>query len=156
MNTNMRLVALILLLIAPTWAVAVKFNAEMKLTDLNPIYVSINDFAKGGCWTNFKEVKTYASDKLELAGGVLIDSVDEVLKGNAFALNILVNAQRHKNLGICYGNITITTEGIGYGAKEPQWRGMISFSEHGANLTSPINFNQQVLDLVSQAIGEWR
>ena len=44
MNTNMRLVALILFLMAPTWAVAVKFNAEMKLTDLNPIYVSIDEW----------------------------------------------------------------------------------------------------------------
>ena len=84
----MRLIALVLILIAPTSAIALKFNAEMKLTDLNPIYVSINDFAKGGCWTNLKEVKTYASDKLELSGGVLIDTVEEVLKGNAFALNI--------------------------------------------------------------------
>ena len=156
MNTNMRFIAVILILLTPTWAAALKFNAEMKLTDLNPIYVSINDFAKGGCWTNLKEVKTYASDKLELSGGVLIDSVEEVLKGNAFALNILVNAQRHKNLGMCYGSITITTEGVGYGAKEPEWRGMVSFSENGLILTSPINFNQQVLDLVSKAIGEWR
>ena len=57
-----------------------KFNAEMRLTDLNPIYVSVNDFASGGCWTNLKEVKTYASDKLELGGGVLTDSLEEVLK----------------------------------------------------------------------------
>ena len=152
----MRLFALILMLIVPTWGVAQKFNAEMRLTDLNPIYVSVNDFASGGCWTNLKEVKTYASDKLELGGGVLTDSLEEVLKGNAYALNILVNAKRHSTLGICYGNISIKTEGIGYGAKEPQWRGMISYSEKGANVTSSTNFNQQVLDYVGKALDEWR
>ena len=59
------------LLIAPSWGWGVIFDPYVKLKDIGPMQVSMRDFASGGCWTNIKEVKDYAEDKLEIAGADL-------------------------------------------------------------------------------------
>ena len=156
MNTNMRLIVLILILISPNWAIAWKYNDELNIKDLNPIYVSINDYAKGGCWTNIKEAKTYVSDKLELEGAVLTDNKDEVFNGNGTAFTLSVNGRRHSNVGICYGTILVRTEAIGAKIKGSTYRGLLTFSEKSTILVAPINFNENVLDVISGALEEWR
>ena len=156
MKTNMRLVALILILIAPTWAVAWRYNETITLKDLNPIYVSVNDGAKGGCWTNIMEAKTYLSDKLEIEGAVLTDNKEEVFGGDGSSFSITVNGRRHATLGICYGTISITTQAIGSKVKGVPHRGLLSFSEKARVLASPINFNDNVLDVISDAVEEWK
>ena len=152
----MRLVALILILIAPTWAFAQKFNEELTIKELNPIYVSINDYAKGGCWTNIKEVKTYLSDKLELEGATLIDDMNQIFKVDGAAFTVTVNGGRHSNLGVCYGSISIRTETLGAKVNGVPYRGLVLFSEKSRVLINPINFNENLLDLVSDTIEEWR
>lgn len=157
MNTNMRLIAFILILITPSWAVAAKYMKGIKFSDVSPIYVDIADYASGGCWTNLKEVKTYASDKIELAGGVLTESIDEVTTGaKGIGFIILVNARRHKNLGICYGNISVTTESFGTAPQFPDYFGLVTYSQKGLIVTDGVNFNKLVLDTVSKAIAEWK
>ena len=156
MNTNMRPIALILILITPTWATAWNYNDDLTIKDLNPIYVSINDYAKNGCWTNIKEAKTYLSDKLELKGAVLTDDKNEVFNGNGTGFSLSVNAVRHTTGGFCYGTILVRTEAIGVKLKGSNYRGLLTFSEKSTIQVSPINFNENVLDVISGAIEEWR
>ena len=59
----MRHFALILMFIAPTWAVA-EYTDERFTVKGVPLYVNIMDDAKDGCWTNIGEVRTYIEDKL--------------------------------------------------------------------------------------------
>ena len=155
MNTNVSLVALIFLLIAPTWAVALKIAKGVTLADVSPIYVSINDYASGGCWTNLKEVKTYASDKIELSGGKLVKTLEEVT-GKGIGFVIIVNAKRHSQLGVCFGDISVTTETFGTAPQFPEVYGLLTLSQKKFNFIDPVNFNQHVLDIVSKAIAEWR
>ena len=156
MNIRMRLVALIFILIAPTWAAAFKINDRVTLKELNPIYISITDGAKGGCWTNIGEAKTYLSDKLELEGAVLTDDKSEVFLGEGTAFSLMVNAKRHDNLGICYGSIAIMTQAIGERARGAPHRGLLHFSEKTFLSGRPINFNDHVLEVISDAVEEWR
>ena len=151
----MRLIALFLILFFPSWASAQKFAQGVTLADLSPIYVSINDYASGGCWTNLKEVKTYASDKIELSGGQLVNSIDEVM-GKGIAFVIVVNAQRHEQLGMCYGTISVTTETFGTMPQFPDVFGLLKYSQKSVILIEANNLNQKVLDVVNKAILEWK
>ena len=136
-------------------ASAMKIGQRVTFADVSPIYVSINDYAKGGCWTNLKEVKTYASDKIELAGGKLVPALEDVM-GQGIGFVIIVNANRHPQLGVCYGSIAVTTETIGTAPHLPEVMGLLTISVVRTNFIDAGNFNQHVLDTVSKALDEWK
>lgn len=74
------------------------YTAEM----IAPVYVSVQDGATGGCWTNIGEVTTYIKDKLELAG------VDRSNKENEnYYLSFIVDGARTED-GYCYGMVHLT------------------------------------------------
>tara|TARA_B100001057_G_C22529658_1_gene825269 strand:- start:271 stop:624 length:354 start_codon:yes stop_codon:yes gene_type:complete len=72
MNTNMRLIALLFILIAPSWAAAQYTDERFSIKSV-PTYVNIIDDAKDGCWTNIGEVRTYIEDKLAENGAVIVE-----------------------------------------------------------------------------------
>ena len=151
----MRLIALILMLIAPSWAVADKYIKDMKFSDVGVIIVDLHDGASGGCWTNLMEVKTYASNKIELAGGTLIDEMNEIW-GKGVVFSIVVNADRHKQSGLCFGAINIVTKTIGSAMHLPNSYGWVAYSDYGYYGINPQNFNTEVLDTVKGALDEWQ
>ena len=153
----MKLITLILsftLGLAST-AFAMKIDQRVTFADVSPIYVSINDYASGGCWTNLKEVKTYASDKIELAGGKLVPTLEDVM-GQGIGFVIIVNAKRHPQLGVCYGSVAVTTETFGTAPHLPEVMGLLTISVKRFNYLDAGNFNQHVLDAVSKALDEWK
>ena len=99
----MRLIALILTLIAPTWALAEYSDDRFSIKEL-PIYVNIMDDAREGCWTNIGEVRTYTEDKLSENGAVIVKSIDLA----AIVLNFRILATRWVGSGWCYGSMTLS------------------------------------------------
>ena len=158
MNTWMRLVALILILITPTWGWAVIYDPFVSLRDIGPIKVSINDNAKGGCWTNVKEVKDYAEGKLEIAGADLSYTSDSMPRaGVRNTFRISVSGYR-LNSGLCVGIMEIYLGGYQLSDathEEGKVIGVLYFSEFDMQMQHPKNMNNQILDSVKEAIEEW-
>ena len=138
-----------------TTAFAQKIDQNVTFADVSPIYVSINDYASGGCWTNLKEVKTYASDKIELAGGKLVPTLEDVM-GKGIGFVIIVNANRHSQLGVCHGSVSVTTETLATAPQFPEVFGLLTLSVKRFSYLDAGNFNQHVLDTVKKALDEWK
>ena len=102
----MRLIALILLFIFPSWAAAQKYDSKITIADISPVWVKIGDSAKNGCWTNLKETKNYAEGQIEIIGGKTGETAGEAYS----TMNIYVIAEKIINTERCYGSITITFE----------------------------------------------
>ena len=90
--------ALTLLLIAPSLAGAESFFLDESLTldDLKSldINVELGDGATGACWTNLKEVREYAEEKLRTVGLKVSDVEYMVAEKNTYWFVISVNANR--------------------------------------------------------------
>ena len=148
MNTNMRLLALILFLMAPTWAAAQKYDENVKLSDIGPFYIEVIDTAQNGCWTNIAEAKSYAAGQITLAGGNTVDTRQEA---NGMFL-IAVTAKRMEN-GMCYGHLKAN---FGRYENIQGFWAIAYFSELGTAGVVTTNFNNDLLDWIKRAIAEWR
>ena len=76
------------------------------LKNLKYIEVLIGDKAKGGCWTNLRESREYAEEKLRSVGATLYNGQEKIF-GEYYILSLQVRSQRNKNLPICYGSIEV-------------------------------------------------
>lgn len=150
--------ALILLLIAPSWAWAQIFvSDETHLKDLPPMFVKIHDNATDGCWTNIKEVKDYAEGKLEIAGANLNYTGDKQFvpwdyEGSVFS--IIVISERDNNLDFCYANMSAKFR-AGSKSVSTELLGMQVYSTFELVGVNQKNMNRMVLDMVQKAIAEW-
>ena len=155
MNTNMRLVALIFMFIAPSFVAALVWDEKAKLTDFGTMNIAIVDGAEGGCWTNIGEVRSYIKDKLEVIGVIVSDNKSNlhawIADGQA-TLRISVNASRINSM--CFGHQEFTVGGAQRN-KETGNTGMIMFSAYGGTLWNYNNLNIQLLDEAGKAIREW-
>ena len=147
MYITMKLIVLILILVVPSWAGAQKFDKDITLTDVSPIFVDIDDASKDGCWTNIKEAKNYAEGQIEITGGKTI----ETLQGANSTFFITVVSTRN-NIG-CYGNMTISVERPAYYEGHLVY---VLFSEIAQIATGQKNFNSIALDEIKRAVSEWR
>ena len=90
--------ALTLLLIAASWVGAETFfyDENLTLNDLTSlkINVELGDGAKGACWTNLKEVREYAEEKLRTFGLKVSDVEYMNADKNTYWFVISVNANR--------------------------------------------------------------
>ena len=150
----MRLIALLFILIAPSWAAADKYVKDLTLSQVGPIFVRLIDGADGGCWTNLKEVKTYASNKIELAGGTLVDKIQEAREGIIFSIDI--NANRHPPYDFCHGSFSVRTAALGTAAHLPDSLSWIVYSELKFIALADQNFNTDILNTVKIALEEWK
>ena len=111
-------------------------------------YVYLIDGASGGCWTNLREVREYAEEKLQMRGAIVDDGWDK----DGFTLKININAIRNPNADTqCFGNIDIAVMDMSYYASK-RWALISNFA--GTNLVNK-NMNNAVLDRVNQALAEF-
>jgi len=88
----MRLITLIFLLLAPGLVWATKTDPSMKIHDLGSIGIFVDDQMTGGCFTNIKEVRDYATGTIENKGGkVVIQFVSPFITPKDFSTVILVS-----------------------------------------------------------------
>lgn len=71
--------------------------------NVGSVAVKILDNTDDGCWTNLREAKTYAEDKLDLAGFKIRSSRAES-EYNGYTMTINVVSER-RGSGNCYGSI---------------------------------------------------
>lgn len=147
MNTNMKLIALILILLTPTWAIAQKYDPNIKLSDIAPFKIVIIDSSKSGCWTNITEVIDYAAAQINLAGSEVVET-DQEAKGY-FLIN--VNSARLSS-GPCYGHVQ--TSFFQYNSEG--FLSVNSFSDTGLALMDVTNINNRLFDIIKEAIEEWK
>lgn len=149
---------LLLTLLAPTLGFSGITDPDITLEDIGAIRVRLLDQASGGCWTNIKEVKNYAEDKLEMAGADLsdFDNTDE-LAGLNTNFEIMVSGWRLKS-GLCVGYGRISFNGFSSSPLNLGMLGMLGmlyFSNYTVQLQNPKNSNYQILNIVQGAIAEW-
>ena len=123
-------------------------NAQFYSSDANPstvesISVRIIDEATDGCWTNLREVREYAEEKLRIAGYKVVSQEGEY----RFVIN--VHAFRLKRRTECVGAIRIGIESSSIS------KGVFGFHEIGSfqlvSVKSP-NLNNDALDLINLMI----
>lgn len=142
------------LLISPCWGSEYIIDATLNLNDVGPIKVRTIDDVSGGCWTNIKEVKNYAEDKLEMAGADLSYTIDRMaIAGARNRFDIYVSGNR-LNSGLCVGDVEVSLNRFAK-SQIGDHIGVLFFSRMSVAFTNPRNFNNQVLDAVKGAIGEW-
>ena len=110
--------ALTLLLIAPSLAGAddnffFEDQINKEYLESLEVNVSIQDGATGACWTNFKEVREYAEEKLRTLGVKVSETNYMEAEANIYWFIIKVNARRLYKDGSepCNGNYSISLEG---------------------------------------------
>ena len=146
------IICLLSLLIASSSLLAEKYNTDMYFSNVGPVFVQISDNATGGCWTNLKEVKTYASNKIELAGGTLADTLD-ASKGVWFHIHVF--AMRHSEVSMCLSKIDVNIQTVGTADHLPFNTGLLNYSNNGQLGLVAGNVNTIVLDVVKETVDEW-
>ena len=143
------------ILIALLMTLATQAGAEVYDKNFNfkgtKFLVMLHDIAKGGCWTNLREVREYAEEKLRIKGATL---TEDGWDSNTFLLEILIQADRNPNAqSQCFGALSAYIVDMKY-YKEPGKR-VALVSKYGfGSLRSP-NMNIDVLDLVADALAEF-
>ena len=105
--------ALTLLLIAPSLAGAESFFLDESLTldDLKSldINVELGDGATGACWTNLKEAREYAEEKLRTAGLKVsnVEYMNADKNSYWFVINVYAYRLNKDGSGPCVGNYDI-------------------------------------------------
>jgi hypothetical protein len=121
------------------------------LRNLKPIHVLLEDNAKGACWTNLKEVREYAEEKLRIKGIAVADKMTGGPASDGYYHLILdVHARRlyKDGTGPCVGSYNLRMMGVGYVG------GLYStVSLGGASNRSAVqidNFNRTTIEMVSK------
>jgi hypothetical protein len=123
-------------------------NAQYYSSGANPttvesISVEILDSAIEGCWTNLREVREYAEEKLRIAG------YEVESNGGEYSFGISVNAFRLNGREECVGAIGVQI----YSSSTR--RGVFGFHEignHGGVYIKPGNLNNDVLEMVNSVV----
>lgn len=122
-------------------------NAQWYSSNANPgsigsVTIALIDDAVNACWTNLRDAREYAEEKLEIKG------YDVVVEGGDYIFDITVNAERISN-GSCYGSVSVqiwasnVRDGV-FGAHEIGTTAGISYN--------PSNINNWVIEMISAMI----
>jgi hypothetical protein len=121
------------------------------LRNFKPVNVILEDNAEGACWTNLKEVREYAEEKLRIKGIAVTDKMTVGLASDGYYNLILeVNARRlyKDGTGPCVGSYNLRMLGADYVG------GFFSYVALGgaSNRTAvqKDNFNRSTIEMVSQ------
>ena len=130
------------------WCSAV--SAQWVSADVNPksvgtIHVYLQDDAKGGCWTNLREVREYAQEKLRIAG------YSTSAEKNTFGVRLEVWVLAYKSNGQCVGNLRAT---LGKPTVQDGLFGYLEVANHNLLTNENGNLNATVISLVQELINK--
>ena len=114
-------------------------------TSIGTISVALSDGAKDACWTNLREVREYAEEKLKIKGYNFVAE-----QGDGYLFEITVDAFRN-NAGICVGTFEVEIWATNYRNRVIGGHKIGSFGSHGSNQN---NFNTWVIEVISDMIEE--
>ena len=88
------------------------FDKNFKLSSVSSVEVRLFDGATGACWTNLKEVREYAEEKLRMKGVNVVPRDSSVIAdyNKSYALKIHVEAGRYftDGTGNCIGFLSLS------------------------------------------------
>jgi hypothetical protein len=153
-------VAGLLLLSIPSQAHA-DFFYDKKLTaddlrGLNAVRVSLRDGANGACWTNLKEVREYAEEKLRIKGIAVADKIEfKPASDGYYSLILDVKASRlyKDGTGPCVGSYFLRMLGADYVGEFYNEVSLGGLSNRTA--VQKDNFNRSIIEMVSQFFDEF-
>ena len=110
-------------------------------TSIGSMTVQLYDHASDACWTNLREAREYAEEKLEIEG------YDVLAEGGEYDFIIDVNARRDR--GECLGNVVITILALSY---RNGVGGYHQIGNQTGSIVDPGNFNTAVIEGISRMI----
>jgi hypothetical protein len=143
----MRALLVALTLMIGSQAVAEIIDSNFTFKGKN-ITVHMVDSADGGCWTNLREVREYAEEKLRMKGA----SVDDNWSDSSFLLFVQIMGSRNPNNSTqCVGAINIGVMDMSY-YREKRYA---MLSDWGMVHLTNGNLNNNVFDAVNKALAEF-
>lgn len=135
------------LMFLPSIAFTQSYSPDANPQTVKSISVNIYDDSTGACWTNLREVREYAEEKLT-ASGYKVD-----VQGGNYDFDISVNAFRISNINTsCVGSYQVEI------VKLTSSEGMVGYHKIG-NIAGVVtrhkdeNLNRDVLEAVNDMIG---
>ena len=123
-----------------------------RLSQIDGVRVSLLDYAKGACWTNLKEVRDYAEEKLRIKGVKINDEIG-MDPGKDYVLEISVAAGRlyQDGSGPCIGvaGSSLYTVAFIEGKRhiaEIAWNASLKAEKQ--------NFNRHTIKITAELIGK--
>ena len=116
--------------------------------EIGPVSVAMNDNASGACWTNLREVREYAEEKLRTRGYELSGDDKDLVN---YTLLINVDGFRSKAEPFCVGSIMVI---LAKGVEQDEIFGLHMINMENSVATSSLNgnLNQRVIEVVQAAV----
>ena len=111
---------------------------------IGSITVALDDDAQNACWTNLREAREYAEEKLN------IERYDVLAEDGEYTFNIHVFAMRSRG-GMCFGNVQVTIRVSSYRNGVFGWH---QIGEKTGVYLRPDNFNTDVIEVISEMAAE--
>ena len=147
----MRTLLIVLLMTLATQAGAEIYDASFSFKG-QKFNVILHDSARGGCWTNLREAREYAEEKLRMKGAII---QKEGWDSDTFVLQINVISGRNPNADSqCFGMIRVNIVDMRYYDKPTKRLALVS--EDNFTLLQSKNLNTKVLDRISVALAEFK
>lgn len=147
----MRSILIALLMTLATQAGALVFDENFNFKSKR-LYVMLQDHAIEGCWTNLREAREYAEEKLRMKGAII---QNDGWDSDTFLLEITVISFRNPNADSqCIGMIRVNISDMKYFNELNRRLALVS--ENSYALLHNKNLNTQVLDRISVALAEFK
>ena len=123
------------------------------MSQINCVLVSIADGATGACWTNLKDVREYAEEKLRIKGVKIFGENRKLEPRKDYVLEIGVNAARlyQDGSGPCVGvaRVSLYTVAFIEGKKH-----LAEIAWHSSINAEKQNFNRHAIEVTAELIGK--
>jgi hypothetical protein len=120
------------------------YSSGANSSSVGSITVKLYDDAKNACWTNLREAREYAEEKLDIEGyNVLAEGVE-------YNFQIYVLGERH-NSGGCFGNVRVSIWANNY--RNGVFGGHEIGSVSGVYVNQD-NLNTAVIEVISRMVAE--
>jgi hypothetical protein len=145
MPNLMRFLAItVAVLFTTTNAANAAYSPDANASSVGSITVRLFDSAANACWTNLRQAREYAEEKLDIEGyNVLADDGE-------YDFNISVISLRD-NRGVCFGYVNVSIWAFSYR------NGVGGVHQIGSSATTflhPDNFNTAVIEVISRMVAE--
>ena len=142
------IVIFVTLVCSPAVADPVVWDKDFSIRDTKAIRVFLDDNASGACWTNLRETREYAEEKVRMLGGKIDDFDLPLASERQYELKIFVHLKRIfvDDTGPCYGNIRIALKTF---AQIDTFFHSSEIAHFTAVLLDPNNLNEEAIKAIS-------
>ena len=125
------------------------YDKDFSVNNASAFKISLLDDAKEACWTNLKETREYAEEKLKMLGGKIEEFNLPLASNNQYQLQVHVQLSRifANKTGPCFGSISM--EIMTYALVNDLFHKSVIVN-YDARLLHKVNLNQAVITALSE------